>query len=168
MDQDLLTEARSTISWIIAAYPDDETSKKIEKYVRSLKIKGNKKYKSYYHCTLRYWKKTPKSLVTKVIEALKEFGDTNQIVCDISKLEVLGNDHSLVLRFNNPKMTALQKKIDKAIMKVGVPPSTYPTFKGHLTIATEFSGELPKAPDFKLKFSKFRLMNNEDELLWRL
>lgn len=159
----VISEEKSTLSWMVAAYPDEESSKKIEKYVKKLDIDGDKKFKDYYHVTIRCWKDTSESLIPKVIEQLQKC-EFEPIICDVEKLEILGKDDSLVLRFDNAGLSKLFKKVDSLVQDVDVPPSDYSSFKAHLTIVSEFSGKLPEKPDFKIKLSALKFVNDEEVL----
>jgi len=168
LDDNLLTEQKFRgDSWIIVAKPDQETAKRIEQFTKSLKLQHSKKA-DYYHVTIRYWKGNHANKVKKVIDVLKEI-DYQPIACNITKMEILGDERSLVLRVTSPQLVAFQRSIDQKIRKVGVPPSNYDSFKAHITIAEEVK-EIPdvKVPKFKVNLSKCIFNNGEQEILWNL
>jgi 2'-5' RNA ligase len=168
LDDNLLTERKFRgDSWIIVAKPDQETAKKIEQFTKSLKLPNSKKA-DYYHITLRYWKGSHANKVKKIIDVLKEI-DYKPITCNISKMEILGEEKSLVLRVTSPQLLSFQRSIDQKIRKVGVPPSDYDSFKAHITIA-EGIDEIPdvKVPKFKVNLSKCIFNNGDQDILWKV
>lgn len=168
LDDNLLTERKFRgDSWIIVAKPDQETAKKIEKFTKSLKLPNSKKV-DYYHVTLRYWKGSYANKVKKVVDVLKDI-DYEPILCSFTKLEILGDEKSLVLRVASPNLSSFQRSLDQKIRKVGVPPSKYDSFKPHITIA-EGVKEIPdvSVPKFKVNLTKCLFNNGDQDILWKL
>jgi 2'-5' RNA ligase len=167
----ILDEARKGPSWMIAACPDDKSIDKIINYANKLGLSKNKIYdKEELHCTLRYWSgANHKNKLEDVIDVMRAMEDSVPIECECFKLELLGGD-TLTLRLKSRKLISYQKKIDELIQSKGVPKSTYPTFKAHISIAKPMS-EIPEHadPNFKVVLSKFRLVEGDlDNLKWRL
>lgn len=166
----LLDEGRKGPSWMIAACPDEKSIDKILNYASKLDLKKKIYGKEELHCTLRYWNGTNhKSKLEDVIDAMKTMEDAIPIECECFKLELLGGD-TLTIRLKSRKLISYQKKLDELIQSKGVPKSTYPIFKAHISIAKPMS-EVPEhtEPTFKVRLSKFKLVEGDlDNIKWRL
>jgi 2'-5' RNA ligase len=158
-----------TKSWMIAGYPDAASLSKIIKLKNDLNLEDAEEIfgREYFHVTLRYWKDDDDPMAEKVKEWLEENIDIGSVECDTSKLEVIGDKDSLVITLKSERLNRLQKSIDDAIVEIGVPPSDFPTFKAHLTLAqgVKEAPELPK--DFKITLSKWKFTNKDEEVLWQ-
>lgn len=157
---------------MIAFYPDEQTLEKIKKFKEKLNIKSGKELKDdEYHVTLRYWK-------------IKDFDDTEKLKKWLSantyfsrdvtkgkahKLEKLGKeaDHkALVMMIDSDSIKELQKKLDEGLQKLGVPPSDFPEFKCHMTIAYDYQDDIPEEkPNFEVGVGSIKLVQ-DDKPLW--
>lgn len=155
-------------STMIAAYPDQKSIDNIVKFQNSIDFpKGIKVLPAdELHCTIRYWKGDRKLEDILPFMHSLEFG---KIECKISKLDFLGE--AVVLMLDCPALHKVFNKIDKGIQKEGVPPSDYPEFKAHLSLCYGEDIDLDlskiKVPFESITFSEIRVVNEDDDLLWK-
>jgi 2'-5' RNA ligase len=158
-------------SWMIAGYPDKASVEKILKLRKKLDLDGASEIfpSSYFHVTLRYWYKEDGSgedVVEEVKEWLKENGPGGKLTCKATGFDIFGDEGSLVIRLESDRLSSIQKRIDTAIQDLGVPPSNFPTYKAHLTIA-EGIEEAPEFPeDLTITIDEWKLTDRQENPLW--
>ena len=57
-------------------------------------------------------------------------------------------------------------EIDKEILKLGVPPSNYDSFKGHITLAYNIKETPKEKPNINITLNKIQFVDNKDKIFW--
>jgi 2'-5' RNA ligase len=159
-------------SFFIAAYPNEETKKKLKEFADTIDSKGATETldPEEYHVTIRFIKKKDwdeeKELI-KALKRIKELPKANKITAIVESIENLGEDDAFVLKLKSSGMQEAFDFIDGAIKEVGGPPSKYPKFIAHTTLyyGVKTNKEI-EIPEFELKFDKIQLRDNEENVLW--
>lgn len=160
-------------SCCLMGFLDSESAKKLYKQAKSAEAEDIKKEDSY-HITIRYWLIDIED--SKHLTKIKKFLDERfeypvQIEVDFDgKTDVFGLEKSYVLHVESPILTTTQVELDKALQDLGAPPSDYPTYKPHITIA-EGVTKKPKLDKGKFLINKWKLTtgdnpNNDSEVIW--
>lgn len=98
-----------------------------------------------YHCTIVYSRKGVPEIAN--IEA------PLPIKAEPKEWKIFGDDKILVLAVTNPKLNDLFNKT----RDMGAE-SDYPSFVPHVSVATNYKGEVPATiPDFPINFTKFKV-----------
>ncbi len=156
--------AFSQEGWSILAYPSVSSRRIISDFSSTLDLKGTEVMPTdELHITIRYWKDkgTKKD---EIIEWLNKNIKPIEIKCSSKGMKMLG-ESALTITWDSPKLISLQKKIDNAIIEMGVPPSEYPAFIAHTTLANEAAGREMGKPDIDAIFNKIKFKHG-DTVLW--
>ncbi len=158
--------AYSQNGWSILAYPNKSSQKLISDFASTLDLEGTEKMPdSELHITLRYWK-DEKTKKEEIIQWLKENVKPIEIKCKANGMEMLGKDKdALTINWISPKMVAFQKKIDNALQNLDVPPSDFPTFIAHTTLANNASEKELGNPDFEAFFDIIQFKHGNEVIL---
>jgi 2'-5' RNA ligase len=157
----------------LMGFLDSESAKRLHKQAKSTKAEDVKKEDSY-HITIRYWLIDIED--SKHLTKIKKFLDERfeypvQIEVDFDgKIDVFGLEKSYVLHVESSILTTFQTEMDKALQDLGAPPSDYPTYKPHITIA-EGVTKKPKLEKSKFLINNWKLTtgdnpNNRSETIW--
>ena len=118
------------------------------------------------HCTLRYWKQDEHNDFDAVSKVLGKLDYPSEIDCEISGLDIFGDDDALVIKINSKELNKIQSEIDKEIQKLGVPPSNYDSFKGHITLAYNIKETPKEKPNINITLNKIQFVDNKDKIFW--
>ncbi len=163
-------------SFFVAAYPNEETKKKLKKYQDDMDSKGATETTppDEYHCTIRFvkrkdWKDGKDDELAKALnnitDKVKEIGT---IKAKPTSIENLGDKDALVIKMDSEGMQKAFDWIDSAMRAVGCPASDYPKYIAHTTIFYDVKAEGKEKPDFDLVFDVIRLQDNEEKVLWEV
>lgn len=159
-------------SFLIAAFPNEETKKKLKEYQDSIDSKGATKTlpPEELHCTIRFIKKAEYDKEEDLIKALKDIKEKLKlpIKAKVEKVENLGDKDAFVLLLESEEMHKSFDVIDKSIRDAGAPKSNYDSFTAHTTLFYDVKAEGKKVPDFELVFDKIKLRDNTDKVLWEI
>lgn len=154
------------VSYMIALYPKNVTE--IEKFKQSLQLEDAEEILNpdQFHITLRYWP-DHENLEDKIATFLHKSVNAKEHISLTPKgLDLLGDDGCLVIEFEPDSIiTDLFEFIDDGIQELGVPPSDYPTFRPHMTLAVGVKNIPDKQPKFKIIIDRIALVQN-DKVLW--
>lgn len=131
-------ELPKKVSYCLMGFLDTHSAKELYEEASKLKAKDIKKYNSY-HVTIRFWLKDPsdKRHLQRVKSYLnKRFKNPIQLAVNYDgTTEVLGDESAYTLLVESPILRELQAELDKKLQSLGAPPSDYPTYKAHITVA---------------------------------
>lgn len=156
-------------SFMLAIYPDAATLQKIVDYQKSLKLKEVDELipKKEFHCTLRYWKQSEYSDMENVISVLEKIKFPEKTIdCSKGELDIFGEDKALVIKISNPELTRFQAELDKELQGLGIPPSDFPEYRGHITLAYGVEEIPEKKPDFIVSLNEVKFVDNDDKSFW--
>lgn len=161
------------VSYCLMGSIAPETSKDLHKAVKKAKARDIKTQESY-HVTIRFWLADPEDTdhLKKIKEFLRDrFEYPTSIELDFEgDTDVFGDEEAYVLHVTSPILTAFQKEIDEELQKLGAPPSDYPDYRPHVTVAEGIEKELKLEP-CRLRIDRWFLTkgtdpNADSELVW--
>lgn len=154
-------EIDKKVSYCLMGYLDKSCAREIHSQAKNIKAKDLKK--SDYHITIRYWLADPGNSIAKVKKYLDDrFKHPVIIEADFNgETETFGNEKSHVLLVNSESLKAFQKDIDDNLQKLGAPPSDFPDYRAHITVA-EGVEKNSKIKDCKVLINKWVLTTNND------
>lgn len=127
-----------------------------------------------YHVTIRFWLIDPKD--SKHIKNVKKYLEErfkHPVLVDIEfegDTDVFGDEEAFVLHVTSPVLTNLQLELDEKLQELGAPPSDYPDYRPHITVAEGLKGK-PKFKPCRLLINRWFLtkgtnVHEDSELLW--
>lgn len=152
-------------SFMIAAYPNKAAIDLILAYQKKLNLDRAEKILTgdELHVTLRHWPKEKFTDVEAVKKYLKKNFEHKEYVCTVGQVELLGKDRAFTISLTCKELNSLQKDIDAGIQGLGVPASTFSSFKCHLSLAYGYPDIPNMQPPFeKITLDKIKLVNNDD------
>ena len=152
----------SKVSYCLMGYLDKECAKEIYEQAKNLKAREIKPINKY-HITIRYWLADPKESISKVTKYLDDrFKHPVIIEADFKgETETFGNEKSHVLLVDSESLKIFQKDIDGKLQELGAPPSDFPDYRAHITVA-EGVAKNSKIKDCKILINKWVLTTNDD------
>lgn len=138
------------------ALPSDATRDQINEFKRAIGIPEDQLLPDVGprgpHVTIRFWSKDEGPISEEIYDYLDQRLEGMQITAEPGEMEILGED-TLTILLNSPELVQLQAEIDQKLQEMGVPPSDYPEYKPHVSIAEGVS-EVPEASaDFTMDFA---------------
>jgi len=127
----------ASIGTYASVLPCDKNKEKLHKFISKLELK-NAVPMDEYHCTVIYSRKR-----VSEVEGIKP---TLPITATVKGWDVFGD--CLVLTLTSPGLLSLNSKC----MDLGAT-SDFESYKPHITVATEYTGEVPSVPVPKMKLS---------------
>jgi len=122
------------------------------------------------HITIRYWR--PEGDVPGLLfDYLAERLDNETIRCKATGWDILGED-TLALVIESPQLMKLQAEVDGVMQKrFGVPPSDYPEYRPHISVA-EGANSVPEVlPNLDLNMTRWNFTegtNGDYTEVWHL
>ena len=159
------------VSYCLMGYIDKSSASNIHEQVKSFKAREIKPINSY-HITIRYWLSDINKSISKIINYLNDrFKYQTILEAEFNgEIETFGNEKSHVLLLNSESLMIFQKDIDKNLQKFGAPPSDFPDYKPHITVAEGVTKD-KKIDNCKIIINKWILTTNDDttkdaEVIW--
>jgi 2'-5' RNA ligase len=149
------------ISYCLMGYLNKDSAKEIHEQAKNLKAREVKK--PDYHITIRYWLADPKESISKVTKYLDDrFKHPVLIEADYEgETETFGNEKSHVLLVDSESLKIFQKDIDKKLQDLGAPPSDFPDYRAHVTVAEGVTKNV-KIKNCKILINKWVLTTNNN------
>jgi len=171
----LVTESKDSKkeeSMMIALYPTKETISDIVSYRNKIKKENNisnifELPEEELHLTIRWWESKIGNQ-KKILSDLSKTKFENQFDANISKIDILGDSLSLLLK--SKEIDDLFDIIDKLVKTNNGPASTYPKFISHLALFYGDADDLeslsiPKESlDFKLIFDRIKMVDSDENI----
>lgn len=166
-------ELPEMVSYCLMGGIDKESSKELYEAVQKAKARELKEQDTY-HVTIRFWLAKPSDNThrKKVLKYLEErFKHPVQIELDFEgDTDVFGDEEAYVLHVKSPVLTELFSELDEEFQKLGAPPSDYPEYRPHVTVAEGVTSKLKLKP-CKLLVNRWFFtsgvdVNKDSELLW--
>lgn len=154
-------DVKEKVSYCLMGYLSKDCAKEIHEQAKNLKAREVKK--PDYHITIRYWLADPKEKISKVIDYLNDrFKHPVLIEANYEgDTETFGNEKSHVLLVNSESLNMFQKDIDNKLQDLGAPPSDFPEYRAHITVAEGVTKNV-KIKDCKVLINKWVLTTNHD------
>jgi 2'-5' RNA ligase len=154
-------DVQEKVSYCLMGYLSKDSAKEIHEQAKNLKAREVKK--PDYHITIRYWLADPKESISKVTKYLDDrFKHPVFIEADYEgETETFGNEKSHVLLVNSESLNAFQKDIDNKLQDLGAPPSDFPDYRAHITVAEGVTKSV-KIKNCKVLINKWVLTTNND------
>lgn len=149
--------------FMIALSPDKDSIANIKKFQEKLSLKDPIK-PDILHLTLRYFKGFDEG--GKIINLLKDYKLPKSLKCKVDRTSILGEDKTLVILLQSSPLMTFQSNLDKELLSLGVPKSTYNNFKPHVSLSYSYDEKTMDFPDFKyINFDEIKFVHS-DEVLW--
>lgn len=121
-----------------------------------------------FHCTIRYCKLTGEKSPKPFIEWLSQ-QQLPLIECYTDKFTMF-DDQSLVMELDSPQMREWEAKVNAWLVDSGYPPSEFPQYRPHISLAYGCSSPMPsfdiRKHRLSIKFSIHRVTNQNKETLY--
>lgn len=131
-------ELPQLISYCLMGNLCKKSQEMLHEQVSKMKAREIKEADSY-HVTIRFWlkDKQDKNHINKVKRYLRQrFKYPVHLQVDFEGItEVLGDEDSYTLLVTSPTLIELQAEIDEKLQSLGAPPSDFPDYKAHITVA---------------------------------
>lgn len=165
-----LNQARdlSEPSFMVAGYPSRDSQMALLAYAKTLPPLPGVKFipPLSYHITIRHWKCCA-GLVKQVARTLAAKEKLFlPLVCPIIGLDIFGEEQSLVCLLQHPYLNEIFKQVDWSLQGIGLPPSSYVTFKPHLTLAEGFCSPSFPPPPFPVEINRWGLQDPSHQMYW--
>lgn len=161
----------SKVSYCLMGNLEKTCANEIYEQAKKLKAREIKPINKY-HITIRYWLMDKNNSISKVIKYLDDrFKHPVVVEADFKgEIETFGNEKSHVLLIDSESLKIFQKDIDDNLQKLGAPPSDFPDYRAHITVAESVEKDA-KIKDCKILINKWILTTNDDsskksEVIW--